>query len=65
MNFSVIKMSRDEYAEGHLAVRVYVVTFLGIPIYKARFTSTNIDAIIKLTIRKNPSVHIGGFTSNK
>ena len=57
-------MTRNEYREGILAVRDYRVTFLGIPVYVARFTSTNRDAIIKLTPIEDKTLHICGFNKD-
>lgn len=61
MKLVIIKMTRNEYREGHLCIRDYEVTFLGIPIYRARFTTTNNEALRKLTIVKESQVHITGF----
>lgn len=60
----IIKMHRDEYRNGDYAVRDYRITFFGLPIYVARFTSTNNDAVRKLTILKQKQHHICGFTHN-
>ena len=54
-------MTRNEYREGHLCVRDYKITFLGIPIYRARFTTTNNEALRKLTTMKESQLHITGF----
>ena len=54
-------MHRDEYRNKHLAVRDYKITFLGIPVCKARFTSTNNDALRKLTVYNEDQVRINGF----
>lgn len=45
MKLGIIKMTRNEYREGNLCVRDYKITFFGIPIYRARFTSTNNQAL--------------------
>ena len=54
-------MTRNEYREGYLCVRDYKITFLGIPVYRAKFTSTNNEALRKLTIIKESQLHIKGF----
>ena len=61
MKWSIVKMHRDEYRNKHLAVRDYKITFLGIPVCKARFTSTNNDALRKLTVYNEDQVRINGF----
>lgn len=61
MMLGIIKLTRDEYGEDYLCVREYKLTFLGIPIYRARFTSTNNEALRKLTIIKDTQLHIKGF----
>lgn len=55
-------MTRDEYRNGNLAVRTYKITLFGFPIYVAKFTSTNRDAIIKLTPIEEKKVHVCGFS---
>ena len=65
MKFGIIEMHRDEYRDGNLAARDYHITFLGIPIYSARFTSTNNDAIQKLTVFNNKQIQVCGFTNTK
>ena len=65
MKFGVLKFSRNEYREGDVAARDYYITFFGIPIYSARFTSTNNDAVKKLTVYPKNDVHVCGFTINK
>lgn len=45
----MISMVTQEYREGNLAVRTTVVTFLCIPIFKFRKTSTNNVAVGQLT----------------
>lgn len=65
MKFSIIKMYREEYCKENIAIRDYKIYFFGIPIYKARFTSTNRDAVRVLTVINKKQVHICGFTSNK
>jgi hypothetical protein len=61
----IVKMNRDEYRKGNLAVRDYRITLFGFPIYVARFTSTNRDAIIKLTSMEEKTLRICGFTNNQ
>ena len=58
----IVKMDRNEYRNGRLAVRDYRITFLGIPIYVARFTSTNNEALRKLTVLQEKST-FSGFNS--
>ena len=58
-------MNRDEYREENVAVRDYRVTLFGIPLYTARFTSTNRDAIVKLTPFEENTLHICGFTNSE
>lgn len=60
----IVKMDRNEYRNGILAVRDYRITFLGIPIYVARFTSTNNEALRKLTVLQEKSLRVCGFTNN-
>lgn len=55
-------MNRDEYREGNLCVRDYKITFFGIPIYRAKFTSTNNIALKNLTVlKKEEHINIKGF----
>ena len=61
MKLGIIKMTRNEYREGYLCIRDYKVTLLGIPIYRARFTTTNNEALRKLTTVKESQLHITGF----
>ena len=61
MTLGIIKMTRNEYREGCLCVRDYKITFFGIPIYRARFTSTNNEALRRLTVFDNSQLHIKGF----
>lgn len=56
----MIKVVTQEYREGDLAVRTTVVTFLCIPIFKFKKTSTNHVAVNQLTVIKEP-VKIKGF----
>lgn len=64
MKFGVLKFSRNEYRDGDIAARDYYITFFGIPIYSARFTSTNNDAVKKLTVYPKNNIHVCGFTIN-
>lgn len=61
MKLQIVKMTRNEYREGFLCIRDYKITFLGIPIYRAKFTSTNNEALRKLTILNESQLHIKGF----
>ena len=61
MTLGIIKMTRNEYRKDCLCVRDYKITFLGIPIYRARFTTTNNEALRKLTVLKESQLHIKGF----
>lgn len=63
MKAAIIKMTRDEYSNGEIAIRDYKILFLGIPVYRARFTSTNRDAI-KLLATKPKHTQIQGFFNN-
>ena len=56
----MIKIVTQEYREGNLAVRVTTVTFLGIPVYKFRTTTTDNVAVKQLTVIKEPT-KIKGF----
>lgn len=56
-------MIRNEYREEDLAVRDYKITVLGIPIYAAKFTSTNNLAVKQLTLLSKLHVHVKGFTN--
>lgn len=64
MKFGVLKFSRNEYRDGDIAARDYYITLFGIPIYSARFTSTNNDAVKKLTVYPKNNIHVCGFTIN-
>ena len=61
MTLGIIKMTRNEYRKDYLCVRDYKITFLGIPICRARFTTTNNEALRKLTTVKESQLHIKGF----
>ena len=56
----MIKVLTKEYREGDLAVKTTEVTFLYIPIFRYKKTSTNNKAVAQLTIVKQPS-NIRGF----
>lgn len=56
----MIRKITQEYSEGNLAVRVTIVTFLCIPIFKSKKTSTNNSAVSQLTTIKK-STKIKGF----
>ena len=64
MSFSIIKMYRNEYRKEHLAMRDYIIYFLGIPVYKAKFTTTNKEAVRLLTTDKELHTKIKGFNNN-
>lgn len=57
----IIKMTKDEYREGYLCVRTCKITFLGIPIYRSKITTTNNDALRKLTVLEESQLHVVGF----
>lgn len=65
MKIGLIKMTRNEYREGYYCVRDYNVTFLGLPVFRARFTSTNNQALRQLTVFKDAQLHIEGFNSSQ
>lgn len=56
----MIKMVTQEYQEGNLAVRTTVVTFLFIPIFRFKSTSTDRVAVNRLTAMKEP-IKFKGF----
>lgn len=56
----MIKMKTKEYREGDLAVRTTEVTFLCIPIFKYKKTSTNNQAVKVLTSITQPT-NVKGF----
>lgn len=60
----MIRIYSDEYRKNDLAVREYKITIFGIPIYYAKYTSTNNEAVRNLTKIENKKVHICGFTRN-
>lgn len=64
MHFSLIKVNRDEFREGYLGVRTWLITFLGIPIFRARLTSTNNQAVRQLTVIEEKRTRIVGFNNN-
>lgn len=61
MELGIIKMKRNEYREGDLCVMDYKVTFLGIPIYRAKLTSTNNEALRQLTVLRQNKMDLIGF----
>lgn len=61
--WGLIEMRRDEYRYKELGIRDYIITFLKIPIFCARFTTTNNNAVNILTpIREENRKKIVGFT---
>ena len=48
----MIKKVTQEYREGDLAVRTTVISFLCIPIFKFRETTTNNSIVDRLTVIK-------------
>lgn len=61
----IIKMHRDEFREDNLGARVYKITFLGIPIFWAKFTTTSSQVVRNLTpITGNNKINITGFNIN-
>lgn len=64
MPFSIIKVYRDEFREGYLGVRTWLITFFGIPIFRARLTSTNNQAVRTLTVVEEKKTKVIGFNSN-
>lgn len=58
----MIKIVSTEYTDGASAIREYTLKIFNICIYKAKFTSTNNEAVKKLTIIRPITSHICGFT---
>lgn len=58
---NLIKVNTAEYAEEDLCVREYKVEVLGIPVYKARHTSTNNQYLN--TLKTNKRITIKGFNN--
>lgn len=56
----MINVITQEYKEGDLAIRTTIVTFLHIPIFKFKETTTNNIIVSNLTPIKEP-VKIKGF----
>lgn len=56
----MIKMLTKEYREGGLAVKTTEVTFLCIPIFKYRKSTTNNQAVALLTTMEQPK-KVKGF----
>lgn len=48
----MIKKITQEYREGNLAVRTTIISFLCIPIFKFRKTTTNNSIVSQLTVIK-------------
>lgn len=61
MKLSIVKLVRQEYREGDLAVRDCLVTFLNIPVYRSKVQSTNNQAVRQLTAIKEKNINIKGF----
>lgn len=61
---SIIQLTREEYRKDNLCVRDYNLTIFGIPIYSARFTSTNNQAL-KLLTEVPERKTISGYTTKK
>lgn len=64
MKFNLLTAQRNEFREGNYAVQEYIFRFLGIPIYKHKYTSTNNDAVRKLTIVAPNSCQVVGFSKD-
>lgn len=56
----MIKVLTNEYREGDYAVQTTVVTFLCIPIFKYKKSTTNNNAVRLLTVTEQPD-KIKGF----
>lgn len=56
----MIKKITREYKEGNLAVRITIITFLCIPIFKFKETTTNKAVVSQLTVIKE-SIKVKGF----
>lgn len=64
--FSIIKFNRDEFREGNVGVRTFKTSFLGIPIFSGRVTSTNNAVVQQLTpATEKRKTCIIGFKTNK
>lgn len=57
----MIKLIYNEYREGDLAVKCTKVTFLGIPIFNSKKTSTNNKAVAMLA-KASQSKKVIGFS---
>lgn len=57
----MIKILTKEYREGDQAVKTTVVTFLCIPIFKYKKSSTNNQIVRMLTVVDEPNKKISGF----
>lgn len=61
MKLGIIQMKREEYSDGKVAIRDYKIFLLGIPVYIAKFTSTNREAVKLLAVEKRNQVSVKGF----
>lgn len=61
MKLGIVNMTRTEYSDNNIAIRDYKISLFGIPIYVARFTTTNRDAIKLLATVKQNKTYIRGF----
>ena len=61
----IIKIIKNEYRKENLAIVDYRLTFLGVPVYTVKFTSTNRDIVGKLGTEENKTLHICGFTNSE
>ena len=57
----MLKVLTSEYREGDQAVKTTVVTFLCIPIFKYKKSSTNNQIVRMLTVVDKPNKKISGF----
>ena len=62
---AIVEIMKKEYKEGHLGVIDYTMTFLKVPVYKVKFTTTNRDIVGKLGELESKTLHICGFTTNQ
>ena len=61
----LIKVTKDEYKEGNLGIMKYKLSFLGLPLYTVKFTTTHRDITGKLGGKEEKPLHICGFTNNQ
>lgn len=61
MELGIIKMTRNEYRKGDLCVVDHKISLLGIPIYRAKVTSTNNEALRRLTTLTQNKMGLIGF----